>query len=183
MSSHYDTLGVSREANQNEIKKAFRDLAKKHHPDVGGCETKFKAMSNAADILSNEEKRRFYDLSLKNQHGQYNFQTPKGQPRTHAGPAPRTGFERFLETFFRPRNMLLGSVGTFIFVTTVQSYLKQDQEKAFTIKGHNDLVHAWKNPNTGQYEQPAPWDPAYKRLRPKLELVSRDQVRMRHRDE
>ena len=84
MSSHYDTLGVSREANQNEIKKAFRDLAKKHHPDVGGCETKFKAMSNAADILSNEEKRRFYDLSLKNQHGQYNFQTPKGQPRTHA---------------------------------------------------------------------------------------------------
>lgn len=45
--------------------------------------------------------------------------------------------------------------------------------------GPDDVVEAWKNPNTGFWEQPAPWDPTYRRLQPKLELVPRRQVRQR----
>lgn len=44
---------------------------------------------------------------------------------------------------------------------------------------NDEVVEAWKNPDTGFWEQPAPWDPTYRRLQPKLELVPRHQVRQR----
>lgn len=58
---HYNTLGVSKTASQDEIKKAFRLLALKNHPDRGGDEKIFKEINNAYEILSNEEKRKAYD--------------------------------------------------------------------------------------------------------------------------
>ena len=48
-------------ASQDEIKKAFRKLAHKHHPDKGGDEKKFKEINEAYQILSNKEKRAQYD--------------------------------------------------------------------------------------------------------------------------
>ncbi len=60
----YEVLGVARTANQDEIKKAYRQLAKKHHPDVNkdsGAETKFKEINKAYETLSDEGKRRNYD--------------------------------------------------------------------------------------------------------------------------
>mmetsp|Transcript_12094 Transcript_12094/g.19684 ORF Transcript_12094/g.19684 Transcript_12094/m.19684 type:complete len:428 (-) Transcript_12094:397-1680(-) len=57
----YEVLGVSKTADANEIKKAFRKLALKHHPDKGGDVDKFKEMSAAAEILMDEEKRKVYD--------------------------------------------------------------------------------------------------------------------------
>lgn len=59
--SLYDDLGVSEDASEEQIKKAFKDGAKKHHPDVGGDEAKFKALAKAYDILSDEQKRERYD--------------------------------------------------------------------------------------------------------------------------
>lgn len=61
MKDHYATLGVERTASKDEIKKAYRKLAREHHPDHGGDENKFKEVSEAYDILSNEQKRREYD--------------------------------------------------------------------------------------------------------------------------
>lgn len=58
---HYETLGISKGASQTEVKKAFRNLAKKNHPDKGGDEEKFKEMQNAYEILSDPEKRELYD--------------------------------------------------------------------------------------------------------------------------
>jgi curved DNA-binding protein len=58
---YYQILGVPRTASQDEIKKAYRKLAMKHHPDKGGNEEKFKEISTAYDILSNPEKRSEYD--------------------------------------------------------------------------------------------------------------------------
>ncbi len=58
----YETLGVERKANKEEIKKAFHKLAHKYHPDKGGGDdTKFKEVNEAYQTLSDEKKRREYD--------------------------------------------------------------------------------------------------------------------------
>ena len=57
----YDILKVSKKASQDEIRKAFRKLALKEHPDKGGDPEKFKDISTAYEVLSNPEKRDVYD--------------------------------------------------------------------------------------------------------------------------
>jgi molecular chaperone DnaJ len=57
----YDTLGVAKNASADEIKKAYRKLAREHHPDQGGDEAKFKDIQGAYDVLSDPEKRQQYD--------------------------------------------------------------------------------------------------------------------------
>lgn len=58
---YYKTLGVPRTASSDEIKKAFRKLARKHHPDAGGDEAKFKEINEAYEVLSDDKKRQLYD--------------------------------------------------------------------------------------------------------------------------
>ena len=58
---YYKILGVSKNATKEEIKKAFRKLAHKHHPDKGGDEASFKDISEAYNVLSNDKKRAEYD--------------------------------------------------------------------------------------------------------------------------
>lgn len=58
---YYKTLGVPRDASTDEIKKAFRKLARTHHPDAGGDEAKFKEINEAYEVLSDDKKREMYD--------------------------------------------------------------------------------------------------------------------------
>ena len=62
---YYDVLGVKKSASADEIRKAFRKLARKYHPDVNPgdktAEEKFKALSEANDVLSDPKKRKIYD--------------------------------------------------------------------------------------------------------------------------
>jgi curved DNA-binding protein len=70
MSDYYSTLGVSKTANQDEIKRAYRKLAAQHHPDRGGDKEKFQEIQAAYDTLSDPEKRSQYD----NPQPQFHFQ-------------------------------------------------------------------------------------------------------------
>jgi curved DNA-binding protein len=81
---YYSTLEVSKTASQDEIKQAFRKLARKYHPDVNPgnkqAEAKFKEVSEAYEVLSDPEKRKKYD-----QFGQYWKQAGQGFPNGGAG--------------------------------------------------------------------------------------------------
>jgi DnaJ-class molecular chaperone len=61
MSDHYATLGVSKTATPDEIKRAFRKLASQHHPDKGGDTAKFQSIQAAYDTLGDTAKRAEYD--------------------------------------------------------------------------------------------------------------------------
>ncbi len=59
--NYYDILGIEKKATKEDIKKAFRKLAQKHHPDKGGDEAKFKEITEAYATLADDKKRREYD--------------------------------------------------------------------------------------------------------------------------
>ena len=63
MPNLYDVLGVSKGADTNEIKKAFKKAAMIHHPDKGGDPEKFKEIQKAHEVLSDERKRELYDMT------------------------------------------------------------------------------------------------------------------------
>lgn len=62
--SHYDTLGVPHDASQEEIKRAYRKLALKHHPDRGGEAERFQELQAAYDTLSDAAAKQTYDFDL-----------------------------------------------------------------------------------------------------------------------
>ena len=67
MNNYYEILGVSKDATQDDIKKAYRKLSKQYHPDVnpeGG--EKFKDIASAYDTIGDETKRAQYDNKLNN---------------------------------------------------------------------------------------------------------------------
>ncbi len=111
---YYDTLGVARTASPDEIKKAFRKLARLHHPDVAKNKTtgeaKFKEINEAYEVLGDPEKRKRYDeLGANWQDGAGGMRPPyggqRGRGRSAQG-APdfefggTTGFSDFFESFF-----------------------------------------------------------------------------------
>jgi molecular chaperone DnaJ len=99
---YYKTLGVGREAGDEEIRKAYRRLARKHHPDLNpgdkASEDRFKKVQEAYDILSDSKKKQMYD--------QFGFYSENGAPGTGPGGAqrgPNMGFGGFdfSEAFMR----------------------------------------------------------------------------------
>ena len=109
---YYETLGVARAASAEDIKQAFRKLARLHHPDVAknkiAGEAKFKEINEAYEVLSDPEKRRRYDeLGANWQEGERGPFTrggnrgrarpPAGEPEFEFG---GTGFSDFFESFF-----------------------------------------------------------------------------------
>lgn len=96
MSDYYSTLGISKGASQDEIKKAYRKLALKYHPDKNPgdkeAEKSFKKISEAYEVLSDDQKRRMYD-----QYGPDAFQAGMGSAGHGAGGF--SSMEEALRTF------------------------------------------------------------------------------------
>lgn len=81
---YYQILGVKKDAKPDEIKKAYRRMARKHHPDVNpgdkSAEDKFKKITEAHDVLSDEKKRKIYD-----RHGYYSDNLSDASPFSGGG--------------------------------------------------------------------------------------------------
>src|SRR6266513_4553202 len=117
---YYETLGVSKTASEDEIRSAFRKLARKYHPDVAKdkkeAEEKFKQINEAYEVLSDPEKRKKYDQLGANWNQTGGFQPPpEWGPQQPGGGSYRyggtgdggvefefggTGFSDFFEAFF-----------------------------------------------------------------------------------
>lgn len=107
---YYATLGVPRDASEEDIKKAFRKLARKYHPDVAkdkkSAEAKFKEINEANEVLSDPVKRKKYDqLGANWRDGDQGFQPPPGWQGGAGGGEHEfhfggTGFSDFFEQFF-----------------------------------------------------------------------------------
>ncbi len=100
---YYAVLGVPRDASEADIKKAFRNLARKYHPDVAkdepGAEDKFKEINEAQEVLGDPEKRKKYDLLGADwEHGSQRTEAQPGMEEdVHFG---GTGFSDFFEQYF-----------------------------------------------------------------------------------
>ncbi|WP_289283123.1 DnaJ C-terminal domain-containing protein, partial [Methylophaga sp. UBA5088] len=109
---YYKILGVARDASQDEIKKAYRKLARKYHPDVSkeaNAEDKFKEVGEAYEVLRDEQKRAQYDQFGSNyRHGQ-SFNPPPGWD-DHAG-FGGGNFSSFFENMFGGMGGMGGGMG------------------------------------------------------------------------
>src|SRR6202030_107404 len=117
---YYETLGVSKTATEDEIRSAFRKLARKYHPDVAkdkkAAEEKFKQINEAYEVLSDPEKRKKYDQLGANWNQPGGFQPPPDWGGAQPGGGSYqwggdggggvqfefggTGFSDFFEAFF-----------------------------------------------------------------------------------
>src|SRR5690349_19508624 len=95
---YYEVLGVARNASEDDIKKAFRRLARQYHPDVNkekDAESRFKEVNEAYEVLSDAQKRQLYD-----QFGHDGARMGAGGGFDNFGGAGFGGFSDIFQTFF-----------------------------------------------------------------------------------
>ena len=104
---YYEVMGVARSASQDEIKRAYRKLARKYHPDVSqekDAEAKFKGLQEAYAVLKDPEKRAAYDQLGSNYRPGQEFKPPpdwgKGFEFSRGGAAPGGEFSDFFSQLF-----------------------------------------------------------------------------------
>jgi curved DNA-binding protein len=143
---YYETLGVSRTATQDELRTAFRKLARKYHPDVAtdkkAGEERFKEINEAYEVLSDPEKRAKYDQLGPNWRQGQDFH---GQDAARQGGAGSqrtefhfdgTGFSDFFEAMFGRR----GSFGEHQFSEAGGARVESDPSALYPMDVESDFV-------------------------------------------
>ena len=167
---------------KDEIKKAYRKLCKETHPDLATAANKirneelFKRISHAHSILVNDTTRHQYNAELDNSQI-FHPRSETSDFYNHQGTRKRRGATLGI---YRPRNLFIFGAALGL-MAVVQSSTRDEKETigSITKSGQKNFVEAWYNPQTKQYEQPAPWDLLYKQLKPEHKLVPRHLVQPR----
>lgn len=141
---YYQTLGVDKTASETDIKKAFRKLARQHHPDMAkerdkkAAEDKFKEINEAYEVLSDPEKRKKYDTLGADWERGGAQPPPNWQDFAQQGAGREggvefhfggTGFSDFFETFFGGRGHRGGS--------PFGGFGEEQEDFAGPLRGHN----------------------------------------------
>ena len=122
---YYEVLGVAKSASAEEIKTAYRKLARKYHPDVNpgdkSAEDKFKEINESYEVLSDLDKRKRYDQLGQNWKSGEEFRPPPGwagasggfgdSSDVFGGGGGRSGFSDFFESLFGGRRSASGGAG------------------------------------------------------------------------
>ena len=149
---YYEVLGVARTATADEIKKAYRKLARKHHPDVNpgdkAAEDRFKELNEAYEVLSDADKRKRYDQLGQNWKAGADFTPPpdwsnrKGQAETNGGfdyneafgggtkAGCPNGFSDFFESYFGGGPRVRGGAGFAMRGSDVEAEISLTLEEA-----------------------------------------------------
>lgn len=140
MSNYYDTLGVDKNASDSEIKKAYRKLAMKYHPDKNGDADKFREISEAYDVLGDPSKKEQYDR----------FGSVDGNPFGSGNPFGTGGFNEMFEQFFGKREV--NKKGDDIRVNMTISFEEAyyGSRKEFSVNGERLSMNFKPGLKTGQ---------------------------------
>ncbi len=165
---YYEVLEVPRTASADEIKKSYRRLARKYHPDVSksaGTENRFKEVSEAYEVLGDVEKRKRYDELGPNWQAGQDFQPPpgwggggaryefRGAPRGGFDPRQGADFSDFFESIFGERFRQAGQGGGPWAEEAGWSDRGQDQEASVTIS-LDDAYRGAKKSISLQFAEP-----------------------------
>ena len=161
---YYQILGVSREASADDIRKAYRKLAKQYHPDVSkekDAEEKYKEINEAYEVLKDPDKRKKYDtLGMNWQNGQ-DFTPPPGWQHVDFGSSGGDGeaFSDFFESLFGHGARNFGGfqdIFSGVNFTNQGQSIKRDSEVAVTLSledvvrggNHNFVLNGAKGKRT-----------------------------------
>lgn len=131
---YYEILGISKNADEKEIKTAYRKLARKYHPDVnksGGAVDKFKDINEAYEVLSDAQKRKRYDNLGSNWQQGMNFEPPPGYENININFGQgQGGFKGFED---------LGGLGGFsdFFNTIFGDFAQKDPRTSYTKRSRS----------------------------------------------
>lgn len=134
--THYEILGISKNASQEEIKSAYKKLIKKYHPDLyqgdkSFAEKKAKEINAAYDVLSDENKKAEYDLSINpsyttNTTQTYNYTPPKYSSNYN----PYSSYSNYYKNRYSSTNNYNNSYNYNVNRTQTNSYQQNDKKSA-----------------------------------------------------